>query len=463
MSRRRLRLHYRILIPFALVALVATASTAYVALRVAVLAVQSRVQGQIRNAAELISQGDFGSNVTILRSVKAIAGADVVAFDETGAIIASTLDRPGDPLARAVVDGALKGAGVPRGADGVVLRQIACDGLCDVAYRRAPANPSTIVGVVATASELRAATRTVSRAIVIAAILSLTVMIGVSQLVARRISAPLDDLVQFTRNVSDKMPDRRAPVGEDEAGRLGAAFNEMLERLERSQTALVQSEKLGLAGLIAARVAHDIRNPLSSIKMQTQLLKARLPGDAERQVLSAVLHDIGTVEAVIRDLLELARPGAVRLKPERLNDLVRDVIEQLSPQLTYRKIAVDMELASDLPPMSIDAERFKGALLNVIVNAADAMPTGGTLAVRTLTSGSTALIEVCDDGIGIDSALIDRVFDPFVSTKRDGVGLGLVNTKAVVESHGGTVALARRAPHGTTATIRLPIRPETDG
>jgi signal transduction histidine kinase len=458
----RLRLHYRILIPFALVALVATASTAYVAFRVAVRAVESRVQGQILNAAVLVSQGDFGSNPAILRSVKAIAGADVISFDDSGKVLASTLERSDEALGRAAIEGALKEP-VPHRAEGGTLRQIPCDGACYIAYRRVPVNPTTIIGVVATASELRAATRTVSRTIVIAAILSLTAMIAVSLVVARRISAPLDELVHITQDVSDKTPHRRAPVGDDEVGRLGAAFNEMLGRLEQSRKALVQSEKLGLAGLMAARVAHDIRNPLSSIKMQTQLLKGRLPGDAERTLLSAVLHDIGTVEAVIRDLLELARPGELRLKPERLDAIIREVVDQLSPQLTYRKIGLAMDFENELPPMAIDAERFKGALLNVIVNSADAMTNGGTLSVRTYAAGSIAVIEVCDDGVGIDSALIERVFDPFVSTKRDGIGLGLVNTKAVVESHGGTVALTRRAPRGTTATIRLPIRQDING
>lgn len=462
MGPRRLRLRYRILIPFALVALAATAATAYVTLSVAVRAVESRVQGQILNAATLIGQADFALNPTILRSVKAIAGADVVTFDRSGTVLASTLDRPDGPLARAVMTTAAESPSTV--TDEPMLRQASCDdGPCYVAYRRVPGRPDTIVAVVAATSELKAATRTVSRAIAIAALLSLTAMIGVSQFVARRISRPLDDLVRFTNDVADGTSHRRAPVGADEVGRLGLAFNEMLERLEQSQKALVQSEKLGLAGLIAARVAHDIRNPLSSIKMQTQLLQTQLRNETEQKMVSAILHDIGTVEAVIRDLLELARPGAISLKSERLNDIVREVIERVSPQLTYRKIGVQLDLAPAVPPMLLDAERFKQALLNVVLNAADAMTTGGTLAVKTSAADSTAVIDVCDDGTGIDPAMVDRVFDPFVSTKRDGVGLGLVNTKAVVESHGGRVAIAPRAPRGTTVTIWLPIREGSNG
>jgi signal transduction histidine kinase len=274
------------------------------------------------------------------------------------------------------------------------------------------------------------------------------------------VTAPLAALVGFAHGVSSGDTSRRAPVGEDEVGRLGAAFNEMLDRVEQSQAALVRSEKLALAGLLAARVAHDIRNPLSSIKMQTQLLQARTRGDRESQAIAtAALRDIDTVESVIRDLLEIARPGGLTPVATDLNTVVRELLKQLAPQLAHRKIVVDVRLDDSIPAIQLDADRFRQALLNVIVNAADAMPTGGTLGVASRRSpgGSTVELDVCDDGIGVDPAVLDRVFDPFVSTKRDGVGLGLVNSKAVVENHGGRIELAHRAPKGTRATIWLPV------
>jgi signal transduction histidine kinase len=296
-----------------------------------------------------------------------------------------------------------------------------------------------------------------------AAVLALSVIVVVGQFVARRVSAPLDALVRFTHEVAVG-GHSRAPEGDDEFGHLGASFNDMLDRLEHSQEALVRSEKLGLAGLLAARVAHDIRNPLSSIKMQAQLLQKHLTSADDRTALAAMLHDIGTVEAVIRDLLELARPGALKLRAESLNDVVRDALDGVAPQLTYRKIRVATDLDADLPPVLLDADRFTQALLNVIVNAADAMINGGTLEVRTRRQDrSTVVLDVCDDGVGLDPSLVDRVFDPFVSTKRDGVGLGLVNTKAVVESHGGRVTLEPRATGGTRATISLPTGESANG
>jgi signal transduction histidine kinase len=198
---------------------------------------------------------------------------------------------------------------------------------------------------------------------------------------------------------------------------------------------------------------------LSSIKMQAQLLRAKLQSDEHRAQLDAILHDIAQVEWVIQDLLELARPGELRLRSASLNHVVRETLQQLSPQLAYRKISTRVALDESIPDIPLDTERIKLALVNIIVNAADAMPRGGVLEVGTRRGQdtSTVLLEVCDDGAGIDPALIDRLFNPFVSTKRDGVGLGLVNVKAVVDAHNGNVRLAPREPRGTRVTISLPL------
>jgi signal transduction histidine kinase len=221
-----------------------------------------------------------------------------------------------------------------------------------------------------------------------------------------------------------------------------------------------------LAGLFAARVAHDVRNPLASIKLQTQLVRARLQGTGDAQTLAsldAVSRDVLQVEAVVRDLLELARPGDLRLQPASLNSVVEEILQQLAPHLSYRDIAVHTDLSSAMPATVLDVDRFKQALLNIINNASDAMATGGTLSIATGTAPGQIRLDVCDDGPGVDPQVLPRVFDPFVSTKRDGVGLGLVNAKAVVEGHGGQITLAPLHPHGTRVTIQLPIRASDHG
>jgi signal transduction histidine kinase len=354
-----------------------------------------------------------------------------------------------------VID-AVMTASAAAGAQTGGVRTISCDGRCFVAYEAIADRPGAMLAVVVEAAETSAAIRAVSRTIVLAALASLAALVLVSQLMARRVTAPLDKLVGFTHDVAGGGHGRAAEGG-DEVGRLGRAFNEMLDRLEASKSALVRSEKLGLAGLFAARVAHDIRNPLASMKINAQLLDRALKADpANAGLVNAMLHDISQVESVIRDLIELARPGELRLVPADLNVVVRNVVRQLEARLTHRKVAAALALQDRLPRVMTDTERFSQALQNIIVNAIDAMPNGGALTITSRSDDGQVIIDVDDEGVGIDPDLAGRLFDPFVSSKPEGVGLGLVNAKAVVEGHGGQIALTPRQPRGTRARITVP-------
>jgi signal transduction histidine kinase len=452
---RRLRLQHRIVIPFVLIALATTASAAWVALSASADALRARVQAQLLSAAAVAARSDFAVNPTIVGSLQQVLGAEIVTIGPDGEILASSLQPDRAALAAAVVRG-VAGARITHPNAPLVVG-VDCGAPCLVVYQPLEKRPGSGVALVADTSALTSTTQSVARTIILASLLSVLVMVLVSQVVVRRVTSPLDRLVRFARDLAPEKSLARAEVGRNEIGELAEAFNGMLDRLEHSRAALVRSEKLGLAGLFAARVAHDIRNPLSSIKMQTQLLRGRPAADPEdAATLDAVLHDIKQVESVIRDLLELARPGEFKRQPASLNGVVSDALQQLAPQFTHRRIVVDARLADGLPPLPLDAARFKQGLLNVLVNASEAMPTGGRIEVTTRSAGGQVELEICDDGTGVDPAMIEKVFDPFVSSKQDGVGLGLVNAKAVVEGHGGVIRMASRQPRGVCVTISLP-------
>lgn len=451
----RLRLHHRIVIPFAIVALVAISASAVLTLTVMSREFQAGMQAQMINTADVITRGGFAFNPAILRSVKMITGADVITFDHTGALVSTTVD-PGRSELIAAVTGEPAQRARNAGLGGLVL-DMSCGNPCIVSYRPVVGRPGTMVAVVFETAATTAAIRAVSRSILLASLASLIVLVLVSQLVARRVTAPIAALAKFSQEVGEGSS-ARAAVGDDEVGQLGRAFNQMLDRLDESKVAKVRNEKLALAGLFAARVAHDIRNPLASMKINAQLLESAVRGHERNEAaIHAVLHDIGTVEAVIRDLIELARPGELRLVPVDVNVVLRTVMRQLDARLKHRKVAATVDLPDRLPLVRIDTERFSQVLMNVIINAIDAMPNGGALSVSTHSDGAGVVIDVDDDGIGIDPAMADRVFDPFVSSKPEGVGLGLVNAKAVVEGHGGRIQLTPRQPRGTRARIVLPV------
>lgn len=451
----RLRLHHRIVIPFAVVALVATSASAFLALTVISREFQSGVRTQLMNTADVITRTGFAFNPGILRSVKAITGADIITFEPGGAVVATTVDPSRTELITAVTTGPQAQEARAAGTGGIV-RDMSCGNPCIVSYRAMDSRPDVIVAVVFETAATQAAIRAVSRAILLAALASLAVMILVSQLVALRVTAPIDDLVRFSQDVGQGTS-RRATEGDDDVGRLGRAFNQMLDRLDESKVAKVRNEKLALAGLFAARVAHDIRNPLASMKINAQMLESAVKNDAANAAtVNAMLYDIGQVESVIRDLIELARPGELRLVPADINAVIRGVIRQLDARLTHRRVQTSLVLPDRLALVPLDTERFAQVLTNVFVNAVDAMPNGGMLTVSTRADGKDVVIEVDDDGVGIDPGMVTRVFDPFVSTKPEGVGLGLVNAKAVVQGHGGSISLTPRQPRGTRAKIVLP-------
>lgn len=452
-----LRLQHRIVIPFILIALATTAAATWVALSASADALRARLQAQLVSAASVAARPDFALNPAILSNLQQVLGADIIATGPGGEILASSLPANREALAAAVVRSV--SAARPPAADAVVI-DVDCGAPCLVVYKEIEGRPGAGVALVADTSELASTTRSVARAILLAAVLSVIVMVLVSPAVVRRVTLPLERLVRFTSDLSPETSQARAVVSHDEVGALAHAFNAMLDRLGRSQEALVRSEKLALAGLFAARVAHDIRNPLSSIKMQTQLVKARLRDDAETSAtLEAVLRDINQVESVIRDLLEVARPGDLKRVAASPNAVVQEALQHLAAQFSHRRIVVETALADHLPMLPLDTPRLKQALLNVLVNASEALPTGGRITVSTAAAGRGVEIGICDDGIGVETVVIDKVFDPFVSTKTDGVGLGLVNARAVVEGHGGTIRLANATPRGVCVTITLPEQP----
>src|SRR5687768_11651020 len=314
---RRLRLHYRIVIPFAVMALVATLGSAFLVLSVVSREFEARVQSQILNTSEVISRGGFAFNRGILRSVKAVTGADVITFDAQRTIISTTVDPARTELLAAVTASPLA-AQARTAIDRGFVETLECDVPCYVSYRAIVDRPGVVAAVVLESEESAAAVRVMSRTILLAALSSVLALIVVSQLVARRVTAPLEDLVRFTHDVAGGVRGR-AKEGGDEVGRLGRAFNDMLDRLDASRSALVRSEKLALAGLMAARIAHDIRNPLASMKINTQLLEKsvgnRDPGtgpstssrppraesrggirNTEADLVNAVLHDIAQIE-----------------------------------------------------------------------------------------------------------------------------------------------------------------------
>ena len=214
---------------------------------------------------------------------------------------------------------------------------------------------------------------------------------------------------------------------------------------------------------LAGGLAHEIKNPLSTIRLNMELLAEDL-GEVEtpreRRALrkvEVVQRECQRLQDLLDDFLNFAKVRNPKLEPDDLNLLVKEVLDFFAPQASEAAIDVVDYLASDLPMVLLDREAFRGALLNLLINAEQSMPDGGQLVVRTSTTGDSVVLDLIDNGCGMDEATREHVFDAFFSTKGSGSGLGLPTARKIVEAHGGRITLQSEPGRGTQFSIRLPM------
>lgn len=251
--------------------------------------------------------------------------------------------------------------------------------------------------------------------------------------------------------------DERGPA---EVADLAREFNAMGRAVEERERELVRSERLAAVGKMAAMITHEVRNPLSSIALNTELLEEELaaaPGEA-RDICRAITREVDRLTAITEEYLSFARLPKPRLAAGSLVTLVDDLVRFVREDLAARKVAIHVAHATEVPAARCDEGQIRQALLNLVRNAAEAVSGqgGGQVWVRTGARDEVVTVEVQDDGPGIAPELRDRLFDPFVSTKDGGTGLGLALTHQIIKDHGGAIEVASTPGAGATFTLSLP-------
>lgn len=220
---------------------------------------------------------------------------------------------------------------------------------------------------------------------------------------------------------------------------------------------------------LAGGLAHEIKNPLSTIRLNLELLAedfARSEELRDRRALAkieTVQRECQRLEDLLNDFLSFAKVRHARLEPCHLNDEVRRLVDFFRPQATAAGVEVIAYLQFDLPRVMLDRESFRAALLNLFLNAVQAMPDGGQLVVATEPTPLGAALHVIDTGTGMDAATRDRVFEAFFSTKSGGSGLGLPTARKIIEAHGGAITCMSEPGRGTRFTILLPVVKRLEG
>jgi len=246
----------------------------------------------------------------------------------------------------------------------------------------------------------------------------------------------------------------------DEKGRTIQAIQYIKDVTDRLQLQrqLREVEQLTGIGQMAANVAHEIRNPLIAVGGFARQLHEKLDADDPRREYSQIiLEEVTRLEQILRDQLTLERHLQPVLGPVDVNRILRDVRKLVSHGMLSSQVRMVGELADGLPITMGDANQLKQAFLNVISNAIQSMPDGGTLTVRTEQHGQRIIVAIKDTGEGIPKEVIDKLFVPFFTTRKTGSGLGLAVTRRIIENHGGTIAVSSTPVEGTTFEIAIPV------
>jgi signal transduction histidine kinase len=291
---------------------------------------------------------------------------------------------------------------------------------------------------------------------------------------AKRITGPLQKLVEGTVRISKGDFTQTISVGSrDEIGDLARSFNEMTRdlletrrRMEDANLKLIQAEKLASIGRISASIAHEIRNPLTSVKLNIQkLMQNEHLNEEEKEHLSISQEGIGQIEKFIKELLNFTRVSD--LNPERFSvvQIVEESLKMMRNSFQEKKIVLEKTFAADLPSVVVDGDKIRQVFLNILRNAVEAVEEGGKigLALSRVKENGVARIKVriSDDGCGIPEKDWENIFEPFYTTKPSGFGLGLSNARKIVEQHRGSLRVTKTKGKGTTFEIRIPCEVET--
>jgi signal transduction histidine kinase len=293
-------------------------------------------------------------------------------------------------------------------------------------------------------------------------------------LLARRITRPLKKLADGTVKISKGDFSHKIEMGtQDEIGNLARSFNEMTqqllqarERMEAANKRLVQAEKLASIGRISATIAHEIRNPLTSVKLNIQKVSQNEELDEiEHEHLNISQEGIGQIEKFINELLNFTRVSDLNLDRFSMEQILQESIKMLADSFRQKRIALEKNFGEGLPQVLVDGDKMRQVFLNILRNACEAVNEGGKISISLSLDHEDGRkkikVKISDNGVGIPEKDWENIFEPFYTTKSSGFGLGLANSRKIVEQHNGSIRAVKKRGKGSSFVVLLPCEEGT--
>lgn len=305
-------------------------------------------------------------------------------------------------------------------------------------------------------------------------IISMLLLIGIAAVVASAlvfyassiITSPITHMIEVIRRVKHgNLEEKMTVSGQDELAEMAGAFNQMTDIIRRNremEATLAQQGKMASLGVLSSGVAHEINNPLGVILGYAGYLEGKMSqDDPNYKYISEIKRESKRCKKIVQDLLSYARTPRPSLEPVDLNQLLTQIADFAANHTDMREVSILTELAPDLPMVMLDGDQIRQVAINLILNAGGAMPDGGRLVITTaLADTDHVLITFSDSGCGISEESIEKIFEPFYTTKERGTGLGLAITKQIVERHHGHIDIKSEPGQGTTVSLLFALTPE---
>jgi signal transduction histidine kinase len=399
-----------------------------------------------RGIAETLTRSHFPLTLSVLDQLKGLGGAEFALVDAAGNVVSSTLGpiREGEAPAEPVWDKARQEPRPPGTSDLSFDRAWTHGG---TSYRVGivewPARPERLL-ILLPEPALRSAAWEARRAALLLSLVGAILAALLATWVGRTLSTPLSAILRAIRQIGrgDLHPSG-LPVRDDEIGELAEGVRQMAEWLRALQEERVQTERLRLIRQVSAGLAHELRNPLTAARMTLQLFNER-NRDRDTEPLRIALNELNRMERQVRRFLQLARPEPPVLEIAAPGPILEGTCAGLAATAEHQGVSLEVDTNAALPCVRVDLEQIGQALTNLVANALDAAGPGGHVRVHAEAIGRDHVaLSVEDDGPGIAEGIEARLFEPFVTTKPEGVGLGLALSLALVREQGGSIEYDR--------------------